>query len=351
MLAPAEHEFGLDHDPDEVVSRYLSIASRLGSEQYKILRYGGAKLAWNIRGVADRSVDSGSVAAAADGWLYRRMGSPNDLLRRATVAMLASGLSLDSMAIPQSIRDRYVELHLELSRSLAGARVYDVARYGQDLLLATGMILPVGVFWVKTPNSHSILTKMSLSRRSASGVVQQLLRYGVDPLREALAGVGVAPWAEIQFDRRDVRGFDAVSVLESYRQLAELMKVRPDLAGVHGVSWFYDPQLSRVSPTLAIVRQIAERGGGRFVRLQVDKAQTALAVARSPSRQRSFDAGDFKPAPYGLYWARRDLIAWADELAPFGRQTERRKHRIVSNASASLSEPGPDSTLGLEAGS
>ena len=313
MLAMIHPDAAVSDDEGEIAARYLAVAGRLGPEQYKVLRFGVAKLSSRLRKVAHRSADHQSIAGAADRWLGRLMGPPNDLLRRATVAMLAVGLSLDSMAMPQSLRDGYLALHADLSRSLTETHTYEVSRYVRDLMLATGILVPAGSFLVKNPYAHSVWAKPSLARASAGFIARQILERGVDPVREGLAEVGIAYWAEIQFD--DSRSCNPTSVHQSYRLLANLLQSRPDLAGVRGTSWLYDPHLSRISPSIACARQIAEDGGASLIRLPPGAEQAALAVALSSSGRRLFEAGDYKPVFYSLCWGRQALLAWEAEQA------------------------------------
>ena len=159
-------------------------------------------------------------------------GPPNDLLRRATVAMLAAGLSLDSIAMPQSIRDGYPGAPCRAIPSFARSRAGTMSTSTpQDLMLATGVLVPAGCF---------------LGQKSARPIHlgEDIFRASLLRLRRATAS---APWrrppcakdwlrsdsgfwAEIRLGGSE--GFNSTSIQESYCLLADLLHVRPDIAGV-----------------------------------------------------------------------------------------------------------------------
>ena len=139
-----------------------------------------------------------------------------------------------------------------------------------------------------------------------------MLQYGAGAARAWLSEVGVGAWAELHLDVRDLMDFNTEGLLRCHLRLAALMRARPDLAGVFGASWLYDPQLASITPKLAFLRRLAEDGGARLLRLRADPIQTALATARSPTRRKLVESGAYKPICYGMYWRRDALIGWSD---------------------------------------
>jgi hypothetical protein len=126
-----------------------------------------------------------------------------------------------------------------------------------------------------------------------------------------LAAWRARPWVELHVDIRNLSEFNAAGFIRGYHRLADLMALRPDLAGVYGASWLYQPELSDVSPNLAFPRETAEAGGALIVRLRADPVQTAFAVARSPTRRRLLMSGEYRPVCYGMFWERGPLMDWS----------------------------------------
>ncbi|KAK0349259.1 hypothetical protein LTR94_033879, partial [Friedmanniomyces endolithicus] len=96
---------------------------------------------------------------------------------------------------------------------------------------------------------------------------------------------------------------------------AELCRLRPELAGMIGSSWFYDPPLTEISPRLAHLRLNPLKGGAFLVHQGPGEIHTARAAAASASRKALIDAGDYTARSWLMVWPRKQLIAWADARA------------------------------------
>lgn len=118
---------------------------------------------------------------------------------------------------------------------------------------------------------------------------------------------GIKPWAFLLVYNRD-------ALVEWHRNVADCLRMNPHILGLLATSWWYDPQLSRVAPHLAFLREGSLAHGAVLLRSGSTEGARAFAVANSPERQRLFTAGEYLPVSYSMVWTRDALMAWADGL-------------------------------------
>lgn len=121
---------------------------------------------------------------------------------------------------------------------------------------------------------------------------------------------GFKPFFEIHTHDFYLDEFTVEGWNECYRCCAELYEVHPEVLGMYGGSWFYDPALSAISPRLAYLREVPEGGGASLLFDSTSAQSTALATATSPTRKALYDQGAYSPASYALIWPRARQIAW-----------------------------------------
>ena len=332
----ASLHFSEDIYPDSAAflrSIYEGVLQSIDLKAALTLDFGAARLALAVRKAADRSVDGRAAGKAAERWLEAHIGPVDDALRRAAVAALALGLKPDTDALPLSLLALYPTMHARLTRFLTGAHSYDEGRFANDIALSVGAYALLGPLTIAVPSPVAPRISLPRVKRAAAMVRRQLDQGGVG---EALSWLGAwrsQPWVELHVDTRDLGEFNEAGFLRGYHRLADLMALRPDLAGVYGASWLYQPELAKVSPNLAFARETAEAGGGRVVRLRADPMQTTFAIARSPTRKRLFLCGDYKPVCYGMFWERQALMNWS---------------RSQRRAEANLAPPHPKTWAGAD---
>lgn len=150
--------------------------------------------------------------------------------------------------------------------------------------------------------------RMGVSRRV-------VFEGGVPTFRRAAALMlnmrGFAPLYEIHTYTRSLHEFTQAGWLACYRLVARMMAQEPEVKGVFGASWFYDPQLERVSPRLAYLRTDPIAGGATFVRVKTTEQTASLALTKSASRKQMFDEGKYVPEQHLMVWPRRELLRWA----------------------------------------
>ncbi|MFV1973377.1 MAG: hypothetical protein ACC648_06615, partial [Thiohalobacterales bacterium] len=67
-------------------------------------------------------------------------------------------------------------------------------------------------------------------------------------------GSGFRPWYESHWDRRLIRSFTPQDYDQCYLRVAELLELNPEIKGMMGSSWWFDPALESISPNLSFLR-------------------------------------------------------------------------------------------------
>ncbi len=308
---------------------YEAVQRAAGSHRSALLQARGEALVAHIGRAAARSPDIAAPGRAAAFWLKSTFRQDDEALRRAAAATLALGLDARIVGWPAELKALHPAAHARLAAFLTARRPYNAETFSRDVAFAAGLSTPAGALTVTVPPPAGADTLPPRARRAAGAFCRQVLQYGAEPARAWLAQVGARPWAELHVDVRNLEDFSAEGFVRCYHRLAALLRTRPDLAGVYGASWLYDPQVAQVSPNLAFVRRTAEDGGGRLIRLKADPVQTALAVARSPTRRKLVQSGAYRPVCYGMYWTRDALLEWAEKAKSQAPPASAPKHLQV----------------------
>lgn len=98
---------------------------------------------------------------------------------------------------------------------------------------------------------------------------------------------------------------------ECYLCCAELYALHPDVLGMFGSSWFYDPALEQISPKLAYLRTTPQAGGAELFFIEEGGSARGNSLATSPTRRKLFEEGKYSPKNYMVAWGRTRQIAWA----------------------------------------
>lgn len=118
---------------------------------------------------------------------------------------------------------------------------------------------------------------------------------------------GRGPYLEIHTSEKHLDHFNEVGWRETYRLSADLIKINPDIKGIIGASWFYDPSLSNISPRLEYLRKEPIIGGGYFIEMYSDADSIDLATRTSPTRKQLYQDGKYLPKKYMLIWESHNL--------------------------------------------
>jgi hypothetical protein len=136
--------------------------------------------------------------------------------------------------------------------------------------------------------------------------------------RTFLAGVGVLarlrrafPLYEIHVYNRQLSEFTEPGWEASYRRIARIMQAEPDVRGLYGGAWFFDPAVKKVSPRLAYLTRLPMEHGAVFARIPNTRDTCSDALQKSPTRRELYGAGKYQPRQYVMIWPRRELLRWA----------------------------------------
>ena len=212
---------------------------------------------------------------------------------------------LPSRRIPASIESL---MRLEIARIVEQLGVQDEAFYDfsndlflKDLGLATFRLLPCGSELLQV---HAGIPRSLLFR----GGITQFLRGVYFFLGKTR---GFRPFYSLHMDPRRLEEFNPDGWDRSYLRVADLLALHPEVKGLFGTAWFYDPHLEEISPRLAYIRNRREEGGAWNFRYGTRADVVSGALSKSATRRRFHQDGTYVPTSYYLVWARGNLLAWA----------------------------------------
>ena len=141
------------------------------------------------------------------------------------------------------------------------------------------------------------------------------LKSGLSGLGRGLALAvecgGLKPMFEIHTHRAYLEEFNEEGWNECYRVCADLYGLHPEVKGMVGGSWFYDPAIAQVSPRLAYLSDIPRNGGAHFFLAATEGHFVKDALATSPSRRKLHEEGKYAPRSFMLVWGKKAQINWA----------------------------------------
>lgn len=173
----------------------------------------------------------------------------------------------------------------------------DADLYRKDLRFVTGQCVPCGA------QDVDLFAAAPWTTLLKNPVPSKIGRY--------LAARGTGVWFRIHTDPRNTGDFDEAGWRRCYHRIADLLQTRPDVRGMVGTSWFYDPQLLTISPRLAYLQVDPLEGGAFMLRNGPGAIHTQRATATSPSRRKLHEEGKYLPVCWSVLWPRRELLAWA----------------------------------------
>jgi hypothetical protein len=176
-----------------------------------------------------------------------------------------------------------------------------------DLLLKDLAICRQWLF----PTGAQIVEKCSAFDRSL------MLRRGpkqfLTVVRTILACGGNRPFYQIHTHLNELEEFNPEGWDACYLRIAEMLRLNPEIKGMWGGSWFYDPALESVSPNLVYLRSRPEQNGAIVVYSNIDIDGGALS--RSNTRRDLYNQKRYMPTAYALIWPRDALLEWAEKQA------------------------------------
>jgi hypothetical protein len=247
-------------------------------------------------------------------------------LRRAAVALLALDHFEIERPLPTSVTALFPEHFARLARYLTEGPSdrYVDDLFAKDVRYALGLTVPCGALQMDL--GYRIGPKLLFRGVLAAKSLGSVLAY--------LACNGWGRWGNDHLDLRAMKEFDVAGWTAALARMADVLELNSDLKGIAGVSWFYDPELARIGPSLAHLHQIPLRHGPFLIRMATTEDDIRNATIRSHTRQALYEKGDYRPARYLLAWPRTDLIAWAkgSTQAATWRRSIRQAARLVISA-------------------
>jgi hypothetical protein len=173
----------------------------------------------------------------------------------------------------------------------------------KDVRFASGLSVPSGEAQV-SDLSGTLGIRLSarlLLRNPSAQYARSVLRWG-----------RIAPWFPTHTDSRYLNDFNEPGWDACYMRTAALLRAHPEVLGMSGRAWWYDPQLEFVSPRLIYLRLRLIERGALMLRSGTSDDDIRNATAKSANRRRLYEAGKYTPVAYTFLWQRAHLIAWAD---------------------------------------
>lgn len=262
----------------------------------------------------------GPAVAAAPHWNFdlpahaadKALGEgATDAMRRALVATWALELPgrAARAALPGEVMDLYPYWMDRMAEFLTGAAdtdaAYDPDHWAKDVRMA--LVLSVPGALTQTIDLSSPMGPGQVVRNGREGHGwSQLVAY-------ARAQGWKRPWLEVHTESRQLADFNEAGWDRAWATAAAICKTRPELAGMIGSSWFYDPPLETISPRLAYLRLNPLKGGAFIIHQGPAPIHSERASASSPTRKAMIERGEYTPSSWLVAWPKSTLIPWADQ--------------------------------------
>ncbi len=219
---------------------------------------------------------------------------------RQTLARLDGGGTLPPPLVPVALKT--LTLLLRAAETEADER-YRVTedRYVKDLHIARLRLVPLGAQLLDQYRGFSrkpFLLGAGLS--GVPGALLAMLRIG-----------GNAPWHEFHTHDLAMRFFGARGWEESIRLCIPLLQRQPEVKGIFGVAWWFDPAVGALTPNMAFPYEVSARFGAQFFPYPRDEDAKRNAIHRSPERAALVASGHYVPRPYLMLLPRAALLAHA----------------------------------------
>lgn len=234
----------------------------------------------------------------------------HELLLLALIQSRAAAVA-SSPSLTDTIKGWYLKNYTRIIEAAAAQRPlpefyhHSVDAYLKDLGVCSGRIIPAGV---QKLNRYDLPVR-GLRRERPGRILTGLgcvVRMG-----------GRGPVFDMHTDSHDpdlMAEFTPEGWRRFYLTVAELMARQPDVRGLFGIGWFFDPQLAHVSPRLNYLRELVAESGGHLFNMGANEGARQSALATSPTRRELHEAGRYEPTNYMALWDRHALLRWAGRI-------------------------------------
>lgn len=226
--------------------------------------------------------------------------------RRALIALwaLETPVRLPAAEMPEAVLELWPEWIGRMADFLtAAADPYDRDFWAKDVRLS--LVLSVPGARTQMIDLASPMGPGQVLRHAREG-------WGWSVIPAYAAAQAWKPWLEVHTESRELGDFNEAGWDRAWATAAEILKRRPEMAGMLGSSWFYDPPLETISPRLAYLRLNPLKHGAFMVHQGPGEIHTQRAATSSPTRAAMIESGDYTARSWLMAWPRAALIRWAD---------------------------------------
>lgn len=206
--------------------------------------------------------------------------------------------------LPQALLELYPEWIGRLADFLtAAANPYDRDFWAKDVRIS--LVLSVPGARTQMIDLSSPMGPGQIIRHAREG-------WGWSVIPSYIAAQSWKPWLEVHTESRELSDFNEAGWDRAWATAAEICKRRPQMAGMLGSSWFYDPPLEQISPRLAYLRVNPLKHGAFLLHQGPGEIHTQRAATSSPTRAALIEKGEYTARSWIVAWPRAALIRWAD---------------------------------------
>jgi hypothetical protein len=230
------------------------------------------------------------------------------LLRETLASFLEKQtLAIERLNFPESVRGLITKEfgRIRTLTESGSSAEFDLREHSlrSDFRIAGFGRIPVGVEHMELSGvPRSLLYRGGISQGARFG---RMLWHsgGVAPYYQTHMSHGVAPaHFGLVYTPRSQR--------KMLRNIAECLKLNPQVRGLLASSWWFDPELETISPGLGFLRRgFVESGAFLF---RYGPPANDHATANSPQRKKLVEEGKYTPMTYTIVWPRKLMIRWAD---------------------------------------
>ena len=228
-------------------------------------------------------------------------------VKRALIARLALNLpsAIGGLDLPDSILAVYPATFTRLANFLTeppSDEAYDDSGeyFRKDVRFVLGLSVPCGARVIDLTSRVPLYTVAYSMWRAKDPTL--LVRY--------LQARGTGRWFRHHVDSRHVSEFNEQGLEAFYLRVADLLRRREYIRGLTGTSWYYDPHVVTISPRLAYLHRLPERGAFLLPH-GTNPSAVRNATKTSETRRRLYQEGKYTPVSFSMLWPREALLNWA----------------------------------------
>ena len=122
---------------------------------------------------------------------------------------------------------------------------------------------------------------------------------------------GTKPFYLMHVIHKCVEGFNQSEWLNCFHNIYDLLKINKGMKGWLGRSWYYDPELEKISPRLSYLRKLPEGNGAALFKIGSFQDDILNATAKSLTRKQLHIENRYLPTKYLIVWPRNEIFKWA----------------------------------------